>query len=219
MVRASSKAASGNRGSVTGAVFPELVVIDRELRVVIFVGLACALVCGTRGGYRLRRRRICGAGWSRLFHGGTSRVEAARVFAVAPRSVPRWVQAWRKQCSKGLTGYRRGRRPGEQKAWSARQQRKLRYAVAEHPSGVRAGQPGVDPQDGGRADPGAARHRVEPDHSRKCLHPLANRDVQRLTRVVSSSRSSPATRSHTVARGHRYPGRVRLHQLPHHIGD
>lgn len=58
--------------------------------------------------------------------------EAAQVFAVAPQSVSRWVQAWRKGGSKGLAGRRRGRRPGEQKALSARQQRKLRYAVAEH---------------------------------------------------------------------------------------
>ncbi len=61
-----------------------------------------------------------------------SQVEAARVFAVAPQSVSRWVQAWRKRGSKGLTGRRRGRKPGEQKALSARRQRKLRYAVAEH---------------------------------------------------------------------------------------
>ncbi|WP_083822083.1 winged helix-turn-helix domain-containing protein [Saccharopolyspora spinosa] len=53
-------------------------------------------------------------------------------FAVAPQSVPSWVQAWRKQRSKGLAGHRWGRRPGEQKAWGVRQQRKLRYAVAGH---------------------------------------------------------------------------------------
>lgn len=44
----------------------------------------------------------------------------------------RWVQAWRKRGSKGLTGRRRGRKAGEQTALSARPQRKLRYAVTEH---------------------------------------------------------------------------------------
>ena len=42
------------------------------------------------------------------------------------------MQAWRKQGSKGLATRRRGRKPGEQNALSARRQRKLRYAVAEH---------------------------------------------------------------------------------------
>ncbi|MEV5544292.1 IS630 family transposase [Saccharopolyspora shandongensis] len=37
-----------------------------------------------------------------------------------------------KQGSKGLASSRRGRKPGQQKALSARQQRKLRYSVAEH---------------------------------------------------------------------------------------
>ncbi|WP_190813157.1 helix-turn-helix domain-containing protein [Saccharopolyspora pogona] len=34
-------------------------------------------------------------------HGGMAQVEAVRVFAVAPQSVSRWVQVWRKQGSKG----------------------------------------------------------------------------------------------------------------------
>ncbi|WP_190818030.1 IS630 family transposase [Saccharopolyspora pogona] len=92
------------------------------------------MIAGVRDARRLSpeaqedlRRRVVAA-----VHGGMSQVEAARVFAVAPQSVSRWVQAWRKRGSKGLTGRRRGRKSGEQKALSARRQRKLRYAVAEH---------------------------------------------------------------------------------------
>ncbi|WP_190816602.1 IS630 family transposase [Saccharopolyspora pogona] len=92
------------------------------------------MIAGVRDARRLSpeaqedlRRRVVAA-----VHGGMTQVEAARVFAVAPQSVSRWVQVWRKQGSKGLDGRRRGRRPGEQKALSARRQRKLRYAVAEH---------------------------------------------------------------------------------------
>jgi transposase len=73
------------------------------------------------------RRRVVAA-----VLGGMTRVEAARVFAVAPQSVSRWVAAWRKRGSKGLAGRRRGRRPREQMVLSARWQRKLRHAVCEH---------------------------------------------------------------------------------------
>lgn len=54
------------------------------------------------------------------------------MFAVASQSVSRGVQAWRKRGAKGLATRRRGRKAGEQKALSARRQRRLRSAVAEH---------------------------------------------------------------------------------------
>ncbi|MEV5542246.1 helix-turn-helix domain-containing protein [Saccharopolyspora shandongensis] len=48
-------------------------------------------------------------------HGGMTQAEVARVFAVAPQWVSRWVRAWRKGGPKRLAGRRRGRKPGEQK--------------------------------------------------------------------------------------------------------
>jgi transposase len=78
----------------------------------------------------LRRRVVAAAA------GGMTQAEAARVFAVSPQSVSRWMAAWRKRGSRGLAGRRRGRRPGEQKTLSTRQQRKLRYAVCEHTPAV-----------------------------------------------------------------------------------
>lgn len=92
------------------------------------------MIAGVRDARRLSpeaqedlRRRVVAA-----VHGGMSQGEAAQVFAVAPQSVSRWVQAWRKRGSKGLATRRRGRKAGEQKALSARRQRMARSAVAEH---------------------------------------------------------------------------------------
>ncbi|MGI8308354.1 IS630 family transposase [Saccharopolyspora hattusasensis] len=92
------------------------------------------MIAGVRDARRLSpetqedlRRRVVAA-----VHGGMTQAEAAQVFAVSAQSVSRWVQAWRKRGSKGLAARRRGRKAGEQKVLSARRQRKLRYAVAEH---------------------------------------------------------------------------------------
>lgn len=92
------------------------------------------MIAGVRDARRLSpeaqedlRRRVVAA-----VHGGMAQVEAAGVFAVSPQSVSRWMRAWQKRGSKGLATRRRGRKSGEQKALSARRQRKLQYAVAGH---------------------------------------------------------------------------------------
>jgi transposase len=96
--------------------------------------MVTSMIAGVRDARRLSpegqedlRRRVVAA-----VAGGMTQAEAARVFVVAPQSVSRWMAAWRRRGSKGLAGRRRGRKQGEQKALSARQQRKLRYAVCEH---------------------------------------------------------------------------------------
>jgi transposase len=63
---------------------------------------------------------------------GMTQVEAASVFRVSTQSVSAWMKTYRKHGAKGLAARRRGRRPEEQKALSARQQRKICRIVREH---------------------------------------------------------------------------------------
>ncbi|MEV0087937.1 transposase [Saccharopolyspora sp. NPDC050642] len=89
-------------------------------------------MCGTRGGYPLKHRRICSAGWSHdcprwddSVRGGAGVCGGAAVGVQVGVGVV-------KRRSEAACQRRRGRKPGEQKALSAHQQRRLRYAVAEH---------------------------------------------------------------------------------------
>jgi transposase len=100
----------------------------------VITAMVTSMIAGVKDARRLSpegqedlRRRVVAA-----VADGMTQAEAARVFVVAPQSVSRWMAAWRQRGSKGLAGRRRGREQGEQKALSARQQRKLRYAVCEH---------------------------------------------------------------------------------------
>lgn len=61
--------------------------------------------------------------------GGMSQAEAARVFNVTAKSVWRWVDAHGRNGNRALNARVRGRRPGEQKALSPRQQARLRKAI------------------------------------------------------------------------------------------
>lgn len=71
----------------------------------------------------LRRRAV--AAWQ----GGMSQAEVARVFRVGPKTVWVWVEAFRRKGNRGLNARKRGRRPDEQKALTARQQARVRRAV------------------------------------------------------------------------------------------
>lgn len=70
------------------------------------------------------RRRVVAA-----VKGGMSQAAAARVFRVAPKTVWRWVDAFDRRGNRGLNARRRGRRAGEQKALTPRQQARVRRAV------------------------------------------------------------------------------------------
>jgi transposase len=71
----------------------------------------------------LRRRAVAAV------RGGMSQAEVARVFQVAPKTVWRWVDAFAGKGNRGLNAKKRGRRAGEQKALTARQEARLRRAV------------------------------------------------------------------------------------------
>lgn len=63
-----------------------------------------------------------------------SQVKAAEVFDVHPTTVSRWVNAFRRKGDRGLVSGRRGRRPLEQKALSAAQQKTIcRTIVSQTP--------------------------------------------------------------------------------------
>jgi transposase len=62
---------------------------------------------------------------------GMSQVEAARVFAVHPNAVNRWIKRYREGGFQGLAERRRGRRPGEQPALSTPQQQEVVALVRE----------------------------------------------------------------------------------------
>jgi transposase len=70
------------------------------------------------------RRRVVAA-----VQAGMSQAGAARVFNVSPKAVWRWVDAFARNGNRGLDAGRRGRRVGEQKALTARQEARLRRAV------------------------------------------------------------------------------------------
>jgi transposase len=66
-----------------------------------------------------------------MVEAGKTRVEAAAAVGVNRRFVGEWVEAVRRSGEAALTGARRGRRPGEQKALSPRQERRIRRLIAE----------------------------------------------------------------------------------------
>ena len=66
------------------------------------------------------RRRVVAAVLS-----GKTQKEVAGIFHVNPTSVSGWVNAWRRKGDRALTAKPRGRRPQEQKALSARQQKNV----------------------------------------------------------------------------------------------
>ncbi|WP_244454613.1 IS630 family transposase [Micromonospora echinofusca] len=70
------------------------------------------------------RRRVVAA-----VKAGMSQAAAARAFQVAPKTVWRWVDAFDRKGNRGLNARRRGRRAGEQKALTARQQARVRRAI------------------------------------------------------------------------------------------
>jgi transposase len=70
------------------------------------------------------RRRVVAA-----VESGRGQAEVAGVFGVSARSVSRWVSAFRRNGNRGLDARTRGRRPGEQKALTSRQQARVRRAV------------------------------------------------------------------------------------------
>jgi transposase len=70
------------------------------------------------------RRRVVAA-----VKAGMSQAAAARAFQVAPKTVWRWVDAFDRRGNRALNAGQRGRRAGEQKALTARQQGQLRRAV------------------------------------------------------------------------------------------
>jgi len=83
------------------------------------------------------RRRVVAA-----VEGGRSQVEVAGLFGVSPRSVSRWVTAFRANGNRALEPGIRGRRPGEQKALDPSQQARIRRAMlAKRPDQV--GLPGL----------------------------------------------------------------------------
>jgi transposase len=71
----------------------------------------------------LRRRAVAAV------QAGKTQAEVSTVFQVAPKTVSRWMKAVRDKGNKGLKAGRRGRRPGEQKALTPRQEARLRRAV------------------------------------------------------------------------------------------
>ena len=60
---------------------------------------------------------------------GMGQAEAARVFQVAPKTVWRWMTAFRSKGDRGLNAGRRGRRQGEQKPLTPRQEARLRRTI------------------------------------------------------------------------------------------
>src|SRR5918993_4240485 len=72
-------------------------------------------------------RGVAGA----MVEAGKTRVEAAAAVGVNRRFVGEWVDAVRRSGEVALAGGRRGRRPGEQKALSARLERKIRRLIAD----------------------------------------------------------------------------------------
>ena len=62
---------------------------------------------------------------------GKTRVEAAAAVGVNRRFVGEWVEAVRRSGEAALAGGRRGRRPGEQKPLTPRQERKIRRLIAD----------------------------------------------------------------------------------------
>jgi transposase len=66
-----------------------------------------------------------------MVEAGKTRVEAAAAVGVNRRFVGEWVDAVRRSGEVALAGGRRGRRPGEQKALSARLERKIRRLIAD----------------------------------------------------------------------------------------
>jgi transposase len=60
---------------------------------------------------------------------GMSQLDAAIAFNVGLRSVSRWMTAFGANGNRGLAAKKRGRRPGEQKALTAKQQARVRRAV------------------------------------------------------------------------------------------
>jgi transposase len=66
-----------------------------------------------------------------MVEAGGTRVEAAAAVGVNRRFVGAWVDAARRSGEAALAGGRRGRRPGEQKALSPRQEERIRRLIAE----------------------------------------------------------------------------------------
>jgi len=71
----------------------------------------------------LRRRAVAAV------EAGKSQAEVSTVLGVSPKTVWRWVDAFRRKGNKGLKAGRRGRRAGEQKALDPRQEARVRRAV------------------------------------------------------------------------------------------
>ncbi|WP_207954958.1 IS630 family transposase [Saccharopolyspora elongata] len=70
------------------------------------------------------RRRVVAA-----VESGRTQAEVAETFGVGLRSVSRWVNTFRASGNKGLKARKRGRRPEEQKALTARAQARVKRAV------------------------------------------------------------------------------------------
>ena len=66
-----------------------------------------------------------------MVEAGKTRVEAAAAVCVNRRFVGEWVEAARRSGEGALDGGRRGRRPGEQKALSPRQEQRIRRLVSD----------------------------------------------------------------------------------------
>jgi len=64
-----------------------------------------------------------------MVRSGHSRIEAADAVGVNRRFVGEWVQAFEQGGEAGLAGGKRGRRPGEQKALSPRQEALIRRLI------------------------------------------------------------------------------------------
>ena len=71
----------------------------------------------------LRRRAVAAV------KGGMTQAAVSAVFGVSPKTVWRWVNAFDRKGNRGLRAGRRGRRPGEQKALTPRQEARVRRAV------------------------------------------------------------------------------------------
>jgi transposase len=65
----------------------------------------------------------------KLVLGGKSRIEAAETVGVNRRFVGEWVRAYEQKGETALAGGRRGRRPGEQKALTTRQEAMIRRLI------------------------------------------------------------------------------------------
>ncbi len=71
----------------------------------------------------LRRRAVAAV------KGGMTQAAVSAVLGVSPKTVWRWVNAFEGRGNRGLRAGRRGRRPGEQKALTPRQEARVRRAV------------------------------------------------------------------------------------------